>query len=219
MQLDKTETSIELPESDSATAQKEYSNSDSDEYEPDDREPKEDYISSDSSLSESDESTENLQERLASWAVRNKCTRVTVNEILTILRGVGLNLPQDSRTLLRTPKTVNVTTKCGGEYIYLGIEQGILNVLSRNQHFHQTCDSIHLNVNVDGLPIFKSSTLWPILCSFEHFSPFIVCLFLGKTKPTPVQDFLSDFIHEFCRLKDSGITISSKIRKTVRATR
>ena len=40
-----------------------------------------------------------LAPRLANWSVKNSCTRACVNELLKILRDIGLDLPKDSRTL------------------------------------------------------------------------------------------------------------------------
>ena len=100
-----------------------------------------------------------------------------------------------------------------GQYLYLGLKEGILDILSSNANSLLSIDTIQLSVSVDGLPLFKSTAvaLWPILCSFEHFAPFVVCLFLGKSKPHPVEDFLADFIEEFCILKRTGIEFDSKI--------
>lgn len=61
----------------------------------------------------------------------------------------------------------NTVTKCGGDYIYYGIETGVLKLLSQNRTFFENNSTINLHVNVDGLPIFKSANdqMWPILVS------------------------------------------------------
>ena len=48
------------------------------------------------------------------------------------------------------------------------------------------------------LPVFKSSCtqLWPILCCVGQSQPAIVALFLGKSKPSSVDEFLEDFVAE-----------------------
>lgn len=79
-----------------------------------------------SSLEEKDEnasqdSSQELEIDLAVWATKNKCTRSALNELLAILRKQGLRLPKDARILLRTPRTVDVVEKCGGNYFYMGI--------------------------------------------------------------------------------------------------
>ena len=65
------------------------------------------------------------RQKLATWAAKNNCHRGTVNELLGILREGGHSLPKDSRTLLSTPRTVSTLSKCGGQYVYLGIEHGV----------------------------------------------------------------------------------------------
>ena len=61
-----------------------------------------------------------LQSELAVWATTNKCTRDCINQLLDILSRNGHNnLPKDSRTLLRTPRRVDTTSKCGGEFFHI----------------------------------------------------------------------------------------------------
>ena len=109
-----------------------------------------------------------ISEELASWATKNNCRRDAVNELLKILRRHGHDsLPKDARTLLQTPRQVLAVNKCGGQYIYLGIAKGIMNVLSSNPSFCAESTNIELVVNIDGLPLFKSSCIemWPIQCT------------------------------------------------------
>lgn len=97
-----------------------------------------------------------LCQKLSTWAVKNKCQRRTVNELLEILRAEGHNLPIDSRTLLATPREIPILTKCCGDYIYFGIEQGNREVLSKNLSFIEKNKTIDLKVNIDGLPLMVS---------------------------------------------------------------
>lgn len=69
-----------------------------------------------SNFGDSDESLNECQPQvlerdLAAWATKNKCTRSALNELLVILR------KQDVRTLLHTPRTVEIVEKCGGKYL------------------------------------------------------------------------------------------------------
>ena len=147
-----------------------------------------------------------LCEELAALASKHKCTRALLDDLLGILRRHGQDVPKDARTLLKTPKTVLTEEKCGGRYAYFGIESEILRILSKSP-LHAETNSIELTVNIDGVPLFKSSTLqfWPILCSFNSLQPFIVALFCGRTKPSSVQDYLCDFLHELQNLRKNGI--------------
>ena len=158
----------------------------------------------------SDRPTEiTLCQKLSTWAVKNKCQRRTVNELLEILRAEGHNLPIDGRTLLATPQEIPILTKCSGDYIYFGIEEGIRKVLSKNLSFIEKNKTIDLKVNIDGLPLFKSTNaqFWPILGRFGNL--FVIALFYGNTKPTPVEEYQDDFLEWFDKLKHDGLTFKS----------
>ncbi|XP_065679433.1 uncharacterized protein LOC136071678 isoform X2 [Hydra vulgaris] len=153
--------------------------------------------------------TNSLSSVLASWATRNRCSRACVNELLLILKGNGHNdLPLDVRMLMQTPRSVNCYSKCGGSYVYLGIEYGIKRKLQKNPH---NFNNIELLVNVDGLPLFKSTgtTIMPILCSFRKSEVFIVSLFCGQSKPNSIEDFLNDFLIEYKDLHTNGLVFNS----------
>jgi len=143
---------------------------------------------------------------LADWATRNACSRKGLNEMLDLLRSHGHRLPKDARTLLHTPRNVQTVDKCGGQYIYYGMESGILRDMAQSD-FHPADNHIKVNINIDGVPLYKSRNIqfWPILCSVDRFEPFIVALFCGSSKPNPVDEFLHDFIQEAQELKDTGL--------------
>ena len=152
------------------------------------------YYSSERKSSESvmshDERVDDIdfQSQLKAWAIKSGCTRASLNDLLNILSKKHPYLPKDSRTLLHTPRTVNYGQKCGGSYIYFGIEDGInacLNILTN--HFLPT-DPINLHINNDGLPLLKStsSQFWPISGTFDGANIFIICLSM-----TPASQNLS----------------------------
>jgi len=66
--------------------------------------------------------------------------------------------------------------------------------------------SIDLMINIDGLPLFKSSSLslWPILIQFGPFQPIAVAFYCGRTKP-PFRTFLKNFVQEMVLLIENGI--------------
>jgi hypothetical protein len=63
-------------------------------------------------------------------------------------RTPGYDLPKDARTLLETPRSVPVMSKCGGEYLYFGIEAGVLKNLSKYSKITDQIASIDLLINV-----------------------------------------------------------------------
>ena len=74
---------------------------------------------------------------------------------------------------------------------------------------------IPLCFNIDGLPLFKSSSVnfWPILCQIYdtkyEWKPFPVAIFCGVGKPGCVSDFLKEFV-EINYLLLNGITIKNR---------
>ena len=144
-----------------------------------------------------------LAPRLANWSVKNSCTRACVNELLEILRDSGLNLPKDSRTLLETVRNVPYIDQCGGKYIYFGIEKNIIRILNYCKVLVQ---NMKMKVNIDGLPLSKSSKsqLWLVVGSFDK-SVFIIAVFVGTSKPTSVEFYMTDFILEVNSLQSNGI--------------
>ena len=142
----------------------------------------------------------------------SRVSREFLGELLSLLRAEGLDVPKDPRTLLRTPRRVYASEKCGGQYSYFGIQSCITDCLNLNKWYVEKHDSIDLVVNVDGIPLFKSNSdqFWPILIAFGPFRPLVVCLFLGNHKPSSAQEFLEDFLQEYASIKESGIAVCGK---------
>ncbi|CAC5362092.1 unnamed protein product [Mytilus coruscus] len=163
--------------------------------------------------SDNEEPCLSLKEKIIDWSTKNKLTRSCLDELLVVLKSEGLQVPKDARTLLQTPKTVNSEEKCGGRYIYYGIKNGLVKIL----HGLSPCtlnnlQNIYLNINIDGVPLFKSSgkQFWLILCSFEKFPPFIISLYLGNSKPSSLHEFLDDFLSELEEIIRQGVRFEDK---------
>lgn len=150
-------------------------------------------------------------EELAAWATKHKATRAAVDDLLAIFRRRGHDVPKDARTLLKTPRVIATVEKCGGKYAYFGIEHEIIRIASKYP-LHPDTGIIKLTVNVDGVPLFKSSSkqFWPILCSFPSVQPFIAAIFCGDSKPSSVAEYMQDFLQELQHLHENGITIDGK---------
>ena len=70
-------------------------------------------------------------------------------------------------------------------------------------------DSVTMQVNIDGVPVFKSNNgqFWPIQGMVDLpgcNKPFLIGLFYGVSKPKNL-DFLNEFIQDFNELKRSGL--------------
>lgn len=77
--------------------------------------------STESEIESTEEGVPDIQAELSKWATKSGCTRSSLND-LSILREQGLRVPRDARTLLKTPRSITTIPKCGGDYLYLGIE-------------------------------------------------------------------------------------------------
>lgn len=107
-----------------------------------------------------------FSDQLKSWALANRISMSGLDSLLTILKANGhTELPKSYRTLLQTPRQIDLRSLSIGEYWYRGLT-ACLNIaflkLDRDL-------SVRLIFNVDGLPIFNSSQLqfWPILASVK----------------------------------------------------
>lgn len=92
------------------------------------------------------------------------------------------------------------------------MEPGILHDLSLKPSF---TGSIDLIINIEGLPIFKSSKthFWPILAKCDDSEPLLVALYYGNSKPDPVHDYLCDLIAELQVLLQDGVPHKTKVHK------
>ncbi|XP_051153664.1 uncharacterized protein LOC127276947 [Leptopilina boulardi] len=128
--------------------------------------------------------------------------------------------PQSTKVILQTKRTNGtvremLSKKVGafGEYVYLGIKQGLEPRIKKSNY---TEDKINVIANIDGLPLFRKSNmeLMPILMQIIHqdyfCTPFLVAIYGGKTKPDSVNEFLNDFVDETNDITTNGIEIDNK---------
>lgn len=157
-----------------------------------------------------------MSSELAKWAVDFKISHSAINSLVEILRKHHPSLPKDARTLLSTPRHYDIKQVAGGSYHYFGVEASLVKVLSHKLTTRTLKDGEHivLQINVDGLPLFKSSNsqFWPILARVTHpveSEPFIIALYCGSHKPGNVSEYLQDFVAEMKIIKN-GIEIHGK---------
>lgn len=166
--------------------------------------------------SESDDfyDTDNLRNGLVQWALLFSISHSALGALLVLLRSFFPGLPKDPRTLLGTKTNVAIVPRAGGSYCHFGIKENLLNRFSSLPI--PSSDTISIKVNIDGLPLFKSSNaqVWPILGLIDnvsqHHEPIIIGIFSGSSKPTPVNDYLQDFVREVKDLYEHGLYISER---------
>ncbi|XP_031348731.1 uncharacterized protein LOC116174854 isoform X1 [Photinus pyralis] len=155
-----------------------------------------------------------LQEQLANWALIFNVNLNAVSALLHIINNfTTYSLPKDARTLLQTPRHTIVKSMGRGQYLHLGLENALKKMINQQvQHNNE----IDLLINIDGLPISRSSTacLWPILCSDNVTKQvFMVGSYYGHEKPTDVALYLQQFVDEAILLVQNGYCLNNKIYK------
>ncbi|KYN14547.1 hypothetical protein ALC57_13244, partial [Trachymyrmex cornetzi] len=155
-----------------------------------------------------------LADELCNWANEFQINQNALTSLLRILSRHGHDdLPRDARTLLNTPRpgTHDVKTLSKGEYVHYGLLKAFISIDNRFPHAFDYCDVIYLDLNIDGLPISKSSKsqLWPILgrISGLPFAPFVIGVYHGYQKAC-LAEFLQPFVDEYLNLKNNGFSIN-----------
>jgi len=108
---------------------------------------------------------------LQTFIIEHNVPHNTANKLLQILRKHGhIELPNDVRVLLRTPRNASLHIKsvAGGHYVHFGLLFSLEQSIKMYSKFIKR-NEISLNINIDGLPISNSSgsQFWPIMASIE----------------------------------------------------
>jgi len=136
-----------------------------------------------------------LRYELVKWYTRFGISLDALGALLQLLHEYHPILPVDARTLLKTPDSGNVKVKQiqDGNYCHFGVANGIQNTFQQG-YFNDNYESkeISLQVNIDGLPLFKSTNyqLWPILGMVMNLSvkqPFTIGVYGGNHKPSDLS--------------------------------
>lgn len=161
-------------------------------------------------------SDDNEIKELRQWAVNYRVKNNAVDALLNILRPRLLpQLPKCAKTLLKTSKASYdirpMTDSRGrdGEYVYIGIKNQILRHV--NPEFHEVESEsgmklVDIDVNVDGLKVFKSSKndAWVISARIfdksRLYKTFTIAAYYGQGKPKNFNLFLKDFVREINEL-------------------
>jgi hypothetical protein len=150
-------------------------------------------------------------DKLREWVLHTDTPHSHTNSLLAILKVYFPSLPKDSRTLLTTRKTYNIEDLSGGKYHNFGISEGIKSRLQRQEHLF-ALNNISLQLNIDGLPQFKSSS--QSFCPYweeEKPEPFVIGLWVGSSKPTDSNAFLRKFVNEMVEIQDHGVNFNDNI--------
>ncbi|KAG7521915.1 hypothetical protein JOB18_009487 [Solea senegalensis] len=153
--------------------------------------------------------------KLAEWAANCQVSHSALSELLAILLELGLDVPKDPRTLLGTVKNCEVKEMGQGSYYHFRLASAILSELKMTNEHDLTTDTLTICVNVDGLPLSRSSNiqLWPILGQIVELPKakvFIIGVYAGPCKPESVNNYIHDFIEDLKAITTTGVMLSGK---------
>ena len=99
---------------------------------------------------------------------------------------------------MKTDQKATNTALFNGKYTYFVVRKTIEKIVTTSNY---TDRKSNLTVNIDGLPLFKSSSLqlWPILIRFSSFKPVPVAFYCGYKKPD-MGEYLVEFVDEMEKL-------------------
>jgi hypothetical protein len=172
-----------------------------------------------------------LSKKLGKWSLDFNVTHRAVDNLLKILKPICIDrivLPNCSKTLLQTPRNLNILSLGNGKYYYFGIKHNLVREikagLTNLQFPLMKCKFVEnlvtIRISTDGLPIFKSTGLqmWPILYIIDQSTnpvPHVAAIFCGENKPQYVQEFFGKLVEELSTLENEGLLVND-VRYTVR---
>lgn len=171
-----------------------------------------------------------FKKAIQNWALKHNVTHAAINDYLQIMNDYfpESNLPKDARTLLQTPKTLDIHEVSGGRFASFSLRELILDriklgldfkshlpncVIKTLQKNYDPKTVLTLSLGVDGVPICNSNRkqFWPILGILDQCvldTPFLIGLFYGENKPSDTN-FLQNFINEMKDLENNGLVVNS----------
>jgi len=165
-----------------------------------------DDVSDDDVQSEELREQKKFKKQLRNWKTVTGTAQTHFSWLLKIMRtNRHLSyLPSDCRTLMESLRKVEIVEMGSGSYYHFGLRAGIIKSLSSSNVNSDTPSFIDLIVNVDRVPLCKSSgkQFWPILVLIKgKKNPFAVGLFEDVKKPKSADDFLQYFIEDVLELE------------------
>ena len=107
---------------------------------------------------------------------------------------------------MKTDQKATNTALFNGKYTYFVVRKTIEKIVTTSNY---TDRKSNLTVNIDGLPLFKSSSLqlWPILIRFSSFKPVPVAFYCGYKKPD-MGEYLVEFVDEMEKLLSEPLVVN-----------
>ena len=153
------------------------------------------------------------------WAVEHNITFAALRDLFQLLNNFDFHLPKDPRTLLASLKSCDEKIKslAGGFYYDFGIENGLR--IHFNNKIEDVLRLLKIQINIDGIPLFKSSSLQfslilgMLMEAKNKLEPFAIGVFKGTSKPKDPVLYLSAFVEERKILKIKGFIYNNEVYK------
>ncbi len=166
----------------------------------------------------------NLSNKLGKWSLDFNVTHRAVDSLLEILKPICTDkvvLPNCSKTLLKTPRKLNVISLGSGKYYYFGITDNLVREIKTGLTDFQfpvmqrknIRNLVTIRMSTDGLPIFKSTgmQMWPILYIVDQSInpvPHVAAIFCGENKPMYLNEFFAKLVEEVHILETNGLLVN-----------
>ena len=175
--------------------------------------------SSDSDISvdfDLEDDIDKFKRELAEVKVQYNVTNAAMDAFLAVLRKRHPRLPKDSRTLLKPQVHVELQHVAGGQYYHFGLLEEIQHEM-RDESDIEDGYELALQINIDGLPLYRSKTnsVYPILGMLQNVprpSVFVIGIYYGTTKPTPIEQYLKAFLDEYEDMRDGFLVNGRKLK-------
>lgn len=153
---------------------------------------------------------------LRQYAIRGSMNKEQVKEILHIIRPICSFLPKSYATFINTKSIEDFEIQNSDDdakFVYFGLKFHLRNTINPDLHSDR---QLKLQVNFDGLPLFKFSSFEfrPTLGHIFYknlYDPFVIALHFGKGKPKDLNQFLANFIQELNDILKNGLEIGGKL--------
>lgn len=155
---------------------------------------------------------------LRGWALKHNVSHAAISDLLAGLKEnhecfaddeSEPRFPTSARTLLQTEVKLIKKIVEPGYYMHIGLKKQLLKIAPK---YLENVSTFKLLVNIDGLPLFKSSSaqVYPILCSVVSIPElrtkvFPIGIYYGEEKPDNLNKYLQDFIEEINNLIERGL--------------
>lgn len=158
----------------------------------------------------------NFREFLTWWTVKHCVHRTHVSVLLKGIKHhienvfqIDLNLPNDFRALLKTPRDVShfITQLEEGRFANLGLKRGLERIVKQGADLAKTDGKLNLTMFLDGFSPYnkRSKKFWALLHKVEipggHSPVFMSGLYVGKENPADFNYLLQNFVDEFNELQ------------------